>query len=410
MDGTQIDLFHVLDAYNQAGGTLDNQQLYGTVANMAGVPIDTLNHRAPVGETGQPRSLAKRKIRWHQQTLKNLGVLRRVEGLRGVWEVAKPLDNTDDALHEPLPGVKLVAFSTDLGLALWANNADVFSALDEPISLCVTSPPYPLRTARGYGNPNEREYVDFMLKSLEPIVSNLLPGGSIVLNISNDIFEAKRPSRSLYMERLILALHDDLGLSLMDRIPWVNLSKPPAPTYWACRERVQLCVAWEPVLWFTNDPIRVRSSNRRVLQPHTERHKKLIAHGGTTRTARYGDGAYTLNPGDFGGVTEGRIPKNVIIRGHTCKDTKDLRAIAKEAGHQNHPAVFPTDIPAFAIEFLTEPDELVVDPFAGWIKTGIACERLGRRWLATERVLEYLAAPAQFFRQFSGHKGGSGFL
>jgi site-specific DNA-methyltransferase (cytosine-N4-specific) len=138
----------------------------------------------------------------------------------------------------------------------------------------------------------ESQWVDFITEALEPIVKNLVPGGSVVLNISNDIFEPKRPSRSLYVERMVIALHDRLGLSLMDRWPWVNLSKPPSPTHWACVNRQQLCSGWEPVFWFTNDPERVRSDNRRVLQPHTEKHQQLMSQGGDSRVASYGDGAY----------------------------------------------------------------------------------------------------------------------
>ncbi|WP_338122397.1 hypothetical protein [Vibrio coralliilyticus] len=37
--------------------------------------------------------------------------------------------------------------------------------------------------------------------------------------------------------------------------------------------------------------------------------------------------------------------------------------------------MFPTDIPSFAIEFLTNEDELVVDLFSGSNKTGPVAER-----------------------------------
>lgn len=102
-----------------------------------------------------------------------------------------------------------------------------------------------------------------------------------------------RAPPDLYVERMVLALHDRLGLSLMDRWPWINLSKPPSPTHWACVNRYQLCAGWEPVYWFTNDPDRVRSDNRRVLIPHTEKHQKLMAQG-DNRVVSYGDGAYRL--------------------------------------------------------------------------------------------------------------------
>jgi hypothetical protein len=47
-----------------------------------------------------------------------------------------------------------------------------------------------------------------------------------VRKISNDIFIAKSPARSLYRERLVLALHDRLGLWKMDELIWENKSKP----------------------------------------------------------------------------------------------------------------------------------------------------------------------------------------
>jgi hypothetical protein len=224
----------------------------------------------------------------------------------------------------------------------------------------------------------------------------------VVLNISNDIFEAKSPARSLYMERLMLALHDRLGLALMDRIPWVNYSKPPGPTYWACVNRVQLTTAYEPVLWFTNDPLKVRSDNRRVLEAHSERHRKLMQGGGAGRTAEYGDGAYNIRPDSFGRVTAGKIPRNVLERGHACRDTTAYRRHTQALGLPTHGAMQPTSIPEFFIRYLTEPGELVVDQFGGTTKTGLAAERLGRRWIVTEWILQYLRGAAEMYRDFPG--------
>lgn len=232
--------------------------------------------------------------------------------------------------------------------------------------------------------------------------SALVPGGSIVLNIGNDVFLERSPARSMYAERLLLALHDRLGLHLMDRVPWVNYSKPPGPTWWACVNRVQLASAHELVYWLTNDPARVRSDNRRVLEAHSERHRELIAAGGERRTASYGDGAYRLRPGDFGSPTAGRIPRNVIERGHVCADTLRYRKHAAERGLPLHGAMYPTDIPDFFVRFLTEPGDLGVDPFGGTARTGLAAERLGRRWLVVEWMLQYLQGAAGLFRDSTG--------
>jgi DNA modification methylase len=64
----------------------------------------------------------------------------------------------------------------------------------------------------------------------------------------------------------------------------------------------------------------------------------------------------------------------------------------KDEGVKPHPAHFPVQIPEFFVQFLTDPGDLVVDPFAGSNTTGSACEGLGRRWLAIEQDSDYVAA------------------
>lgn len=395
MQTKQLDLFtDIINAY-VCKGILTNEDLYSEV-----LPSNQkYSERHPVGESGEQHNLHHRKIRWHQQTLKKCGVLQRVG--RGVWQIKEGFKKE---ITEATGGSKLLAFSTNLGIAIWANQRSIFSSLDEPIHLAITSPPYPLRDPRNYGNPNAAEYVDFICNEIEPIVRNLVPGGSIVLNISNDIFEHKSPARSLYVERMVIALHDRLGLHLMDRMIWANYSKPPGPTYWACVNRVQLCTSYEPIFWFTNDPLKVRSDNRRVLEQHSNRHAALISSGGEQRVTNFGDGAYRLKHGSFSNETKGKIPKNILERGHSCADTKAYRAYAKELGLPLHGAMFPTSIPDFFVRFLTQPGELVVDPFGGTTKTGLAAERLGRRWIVVDKIAQYLRGGAGMFRDAPGYK------
>jgi len=51
-------------------------------------------------------------------------------------------------------------------------------------------------------------------------------------------------------------------------------------------------------------------------------------------------------------------------------------------------------LPEFFIRFLTEPNDLVVDIFAGSNTTGSVAEVEGRYWLGFEEKLDYLAASA----------------
>lgn len=404
----QLDLFaHVANAYvNAENSTLTNESLYRVVAGSAGIDDGEMNATRPIGKTGVERSPIKRTVRWYQQDLRAMGIIEKVPDARGVWRLT---EEGGRKLNRSQASVKMVAFSTKLGVAIWGSNETVFPHLGQPIMLALTSPPYPLRCARAYGNVDEQEYIEFVIRSLEPIVKNLAPEGSVVLNVSQDIFMNRSPARSTYNERLVLAITDRLGLHLMDRFVWHNASKPPGPIQWASKERVQLNVAYEPVYWFAADPLRVNADNRRVLQPHSERHAALIARGGEQRQAVFGDGAYRINHGSFGNPTAGAIPRNVLAYGHQCADSAAHRRHARELGFMTHGAPFPHSIPNFFIRFLTEVGQLVVDHFGGTLKTALAAERLGRRWFTTENILDYIRPSAEMFRDFPGFEMSPGF-
>ena len=385
----QMDLFsEVLHAYAPAnGGRLSNQDLYRSVAERAGIDPGQLDLREPVGVDGKLHNLFSRKIRWFQQTLRAAGILERVPGERGIWELTQPAGNDLSKIND---GVSVVGVSTELGVAILGSCETVFSAIDAPICLMLTSLPYPLARPRAYGGPSESAYVDWACKMIAPVVKNLVRGGSICINVSNDVMIAGMPARSLYLERLTLALHDRLGLHLVDRLIWQNKSKPPAPIQWASLKRFMLNTAWEPILWFTNSPHDLRSDNRRVLQDHTEKHLNLIRNGGENRTASYSDGAYRLHKGSFGNPTPGKIPRNVLEFGHACSSQRSYKRMASEAGLPVHGAPMPLSLAKFIVELTTVRGDLVVDICAGSLTSAVAAEELGRRWLCTENVQEYV--------------------
>lgn len=392
----QLDLFSgVLHAYSaENSGILDNRTLYEGVAKIVGASDEDVNNRIPIGVSGALHSPFTRKVRWYQQSLKAAGILEHVEGERGVWGLTKPASKD---LSQISASVSVVGFSTELGIAILGCCETVFASIDAPITLVLTSPPYPLAVPRNYGNPAEKDYVDWVCRTLEPVVRNLVPGGSIVLNVSNDIFESKSPARSLYRERLVLALHERLGLFKMDELIWENKSKPPGPIRYASIDRTQLNVVYEPVYWFTNDPSRVKSDNRRVLQAHTERHLNLIRQGGEQREGSFSDGAYSVQQGRYGNETAGRIPRNILSFGHRCAAQTAYKKSAKEMGLPVHGAPMPMKLAEFLIQFLSAPGDVIADPFSGSFTTAHAAERLGRRWIGTECMVEYVLGGASRF-------------
>lgn len=386
----------VLRAYVSAPhAPLSNRTLYKALEKDIPDPSVSFRPRARPHTSPSPINLATRAIRWSQQSLKRAGILERLPGKRGLWTLS---ERVKQELHQARPTITLLAFSTDLGLAIWGSHHEVFSRLTLPITLCVTSPPYPLRRARAYGNPPVTDYVDFICQALEPIIRQLVPGGSLCLNLGNDIFEAGSPARTLYRERTLIALCERYNLAPMDTLIWVNPTRPPCPVQWASKNRIQLNATWEAVLWLTNDPHRVHADNRRVLLPHTPRHHRLLAQGGEHRRTTYADGAHQLRPNSFANPTAGRIPRNVLTIPHDCPETRAYRRHAAQLGMPAHGAIMPIALARFLIQYLSRPGDWIVDPFSGRATVGQACQELDRRFVCSEIIYEYLRVGAESFR------------
>jgi hypothetical protein len=82
------------------------------------------------------------------------------------------------------------------------------------------------------------------------------------------------------------------------------------------------------------------------------------------------------------------IPPNLIECGNNESNSRYIKE-TKAQGRKVHPARFPAELPRFFIEFLTDPGNLVIDPFAGSNTTGAVAEKLGGQWLAIEQDQGY---------------------
>lgn len=93
-----------------------------------------------------------------------------------------------------------------------------------------------------------------------------------------------------------------------------------------------------------------------------------------------------LEPINEGGLT--RLPQNVFNTANTQSNDYFLRT-CRERGLVPHPARMPLEIASFFIEFLTDRNDLVLDPFAGSNSTGVCAEKLSRRWIAIDTDKDY---------------------
>ena len=95
----------------------------------------------------------------------------------------------------------------------------------------------------------------------------------------------------------------------------------------------------------------------------------------------------------FGNDNGGAIPSNLISISNSESNSKYM-AYCKLLGIKGHPARFPSKLPEFFINFLTDENDTVLDIFSGSNTTGEAAERNNRKWLSFEKNESYVANSA----------------
>ena len=69
-----------------------------------------------------------------------------------------------------------------------------------------------------------------------------------------------------------------------------------------------------------------------------------------------------------------------------------------------HPASFPVGLPAEYIKAMSDPNDIVIEPFGGSGTTMIACEQLNRKCRMMELEPKYVDIIINRWEQFTGKK------
>lgn len=276
-------------------------------------------------------------------------------------------------------------YTTKLGALYCGDSLEFMKSLpDDSIDLVVTSPPYALHFKKEYGNADQQDYVAWLLPFAREIKRVIKQTGSFVLNLGG-AWQPGSPTRSLYHYRTLLALVDDVGFDLAQEFFWYNPAKMPAPAEWVNVRRIRVKDSVEYIFWLVKDPM-ARADNRNVLQAYSDDMRRLIKRG-IKETVR--PSGHVIR-GGFASDRGGSIPSNLIQCGNNESNSAYIRN-SKLAGNKIHPARFPSELPRFFIEFLTNPGDTVLDPFAGSNTTGHVAESLNRQWAAIEIRSDYAA-------------------
>ena len=286
-------------------------------------------------------------------------------------------------------------YVTNRGAAYCGDSLRLLEELpDESVNLVLTSPPFALQREKEYGNKAQSEYVEWLAQFAQLVQRKLRSDGSFVLDLGG-AYESGAPTRSLYNFRVAIHFCDVLGFFLAENFYWHNPSKLPSPIEWVNKRKLRAKDSVNTVWWFgkTRWP---KADVTKVLTEYSDRMKKLLENPEAFYTPKKRPSGHDIGKA-FSKDNGGAIPSNLLQISNSESNGCYLRG-CKAVGVKGHPARFPAKLPEFFIRFLTEPGDLVLDIFAGSNTAGAVAEQEGRRWLAFDERLDYLAASA--FRFF----------
>ena len=269
------------------------------------------------------------------------------------------------------------------------------------VQLILTSPPFPLNRKKQYGNLTGDAYLQW-LSAMAPLFREYLTeDGSIVLELGN-AWEPGTPTMSTLPIRALLGFLEAGDLHLCQEFICFNPARLPTPAQWVNVERIRVKDAFTRVWWMS--PVeRPKANNRKVVTQYSKSMKELLQKG--TYNPGLRPSGHHIGAKSFLSDNGGSIPPNVLIPalGEESLSMFEVLPIAntrandayqqycRDHGLPIHPARMQEKLAEFFIEFLTDENELVLDPFAGSNTTGTVAQRLNRRWVSLELNEEYVS-------------------
>ncbi len=272
------------------------------------------------------------------------------------------------------------------GAAYLGNSLDIMRHIeDASIDLILTSPPFALTSKKEYGNKDADEYISWFLKFAQEFRRIMKDDGSLVIDLGGSYMPG-HPVRNIYQYELLIRLVRELNFFLAQEFFHYNPARLPAPAEWVNVRRIRVKDSVN-VVWWLSKTEYPKANNRNVLKPYTPAMLKLLENGYKAKKRPSGHDI----TGKFSWDNKGAIPPNLLELGNNDSNSFYMRQ-CQETGIKPHPARFPSRFAEFFIKFLTDEDDIVLDPFAGSNTTGYVAQTLDRKWIAIELVESYLEA------------------
>jgi site-specific DNA-methyltransferase (cytosine-N4-specific) len=275
-------------------------------------------------------------------------------------------------------------YSTKRGAAYLGDSLKLIQSIPEnSINLILTSPPFALTRKKEYGNESAEKYIEWFLPFAYEFKRVLVENGSFVLDLGGAYLPGN-PIRSIYQYELLVKLCKEVGFYLAQEFYHYNPSRLPTPAEWVTIRRIRVKDSVNSVWWLSKTP-HPKADNRKVLKPYSKSMKNLLEKGYKAKLRPSGHDISNKFQKD----NKGAIPPNLLEIANTESNSAYMRR-CKQAGVKPHPARFPRGFAEFFIKFLTDENDVILDPFAGSNTTGFVAETLQRRWMSFEINENYL--------------------
>lgn len=235
---------------------------------------------------------------------------------------------------------------------------------DRLVNLIISSPPY--NVGKEYEVPSSvGEYVRFMDQVLSECLRVLKVGGSLCWQVGSTF---DRNGSLVLIDKLVDNVADGLAkrydLRLQNRIVWHFGHGLHSSNRFSGR--------YEVVLWYTKGPdCKFNLDAVRVPQKYPS--KK--AYKGP-QAGKYSGNPLGKNPSDFWVSAE--------------SDVWDIPNVKNNHVEKlGHPCQFPVDLVARLVLALSDPNDIVLDPFGGVGTTAAAAVHLGRRAISIDLHAKY---------------------
>lgn len=275
--------------------------------------------------------------------------------------------------------------------------------LKNKVQLILTSPPFPLNEKKSYGNLNGEDYKNWFVGLADTFSELLTDDGSIIVEMGNAWVPGRPVQSLLHLESLIGFVNSPTAnLRLCQQFVCYNPSRLPSPAQWVTINRIRCTDSYTHVWWMAKSDYP-KANNKNILRPYSGSMNDLLKaqsynSGKRPSEHKISEKGFLTNHGGsimpnfieleaMSEEREVRLP-NVVSFANTSS-TDFFHRTCRERELSMHPARMPAGLAALFIQFLTDPGDIVLDPFAGSNTTGFAAELLGRKWVSIEIKEEY---------------------